>query len=228
MSNPNFSDLAVAQAIDVAPSVAPAESRSVYDFMKRLLDATAAGAGLLILSPLFLFTALIVVLDSPGAALFPQERVGRNGRRFRCWKFRSMYVDAEARKAELEEHNEMEGGVLFKMRRDPRVTRVGRLLRKASIDELPQLWNIFTGDMSLVGPRPPVPEEVAQYSPHQRQRLSVKPGLTCFWQVSGRSDLSFEEQVRLDIHYARVRSFRVDLVLLLRTVPAVLLARGAY
>ncbi len=228
MSNPNFSDLAVAHAIDVVPSTDTFGTRPVYAAAKRLLDVTAAGAGLLVLVPLFLLTALAVRLDSPGPAFFSQTRVGKNGRQFRCWKFRSMYVDAEARKAELAEENEMEGGVLFKMRRDPRVTRIGRLLRKASIDELPQLWNVFTGDMSLVGPRPPVPEEVEQYTSYQRQRLAVKPGLTCFWQVSGRSDLSFEEQVRLDIHYARVRSLQVDLGLLLRTVPAVLLARGAY
>ena len=228
MSNPNFSDLAVVHAIDVEPSTNTFGARPAYAVAKRLLDVTAAGAGLLVLVPLFLLTALAIRLDSPGPAFFCQTRVGKNGRLFRCWKFRSMYIDAEARKAELAEENEMEGGVLFKMRRDPRVTRIGRLLRKASIDELPQLWNVFTGDMSLVGPRPPVPEEVEQYSSYQRQRLAVKPGLTCYWQVSGRSDLSFEEQVRLDIHYARVRSLQVDLGLLLRTVPAVILARGAY
>ncbi len=228
MSNPNFSDLAVAQAIDVAPSAAASGPHPTYTAVKRLLDVAAAGTGLIVLAPLFLLTALAVRLDSSGPAFFSQERVGKDGRLFRCWKFRSMYIDAEARKAELAAQNEMEGGVLFKMRRDPRVTRVGRLLRKASIDELPQLWNVFIGDMSLVGPRPPIPAEVAQYTPYQRQRLAVKPGLTCFWQVSGRSDLSFEEQVRLDIHYARVRSLRVDLELLLRTIPAVLLARGAY
>jgi lipopolysaccharide/colanic/teichoic acid biosynthesis glycosyltransferase len=139
-----------------------------------------------------------------------------------------MFTDAEARKETLMAENEMAGGVIFKMKRDPRITSVGRFLRRSSIDELPQLWNVLTGDMSLVGPRPAVPAEVAQYTPYEHLRLSVKPGITCFWQVSGRSNLPFDEQVRLDIHYARVCSLPVDLKLLVRTLPAVLLARGAY
>jgi exopolysaccharide biosynthesis polyprenyl glycosylphosphotransferase len=202
--------------------------RPGYEFAKRALDVTATGLGLLLLAPLFALVALAIRIDSPGPVLFSQTRVGKNGRPFRCWKFRSMYIDAEARKATLMARNEMSGGVIFKMKRDPRVTCIGRFIRKASIDELPQLWNVLVGDMSLVGPRPAVPSEVAQYTPHERLRLRVKPGITCFWQVSGRSDLPFDEQVRLDIHYARVRSFAVDVLLLLRTVPAVLLARGAY
>lgn len=200
----------------------------VYEATKRALDCVLAGAALLVISPLLLLTALTVRIDSPGPALFSQLRVGRDGKLFRCWKFRSMYRDAEARKTALLAQNEMSGGVLFKMKEDPRITRVGKFIRKASIDELPQLWNVFIGDMSLVGPRPAVPAEVEQYTPYQRGRLQVKPGLTCFWQVSGRSDLSFEEQVRLDLHYARVRSVGADLSLLLRTIPAVLFARGAY
>jgi lipopolysaccharide/colanic/teichoic acid biosynthesis glycosyltransferase len=139
-----------------------------------------------------------------------------------------MFIDAEARKDALEIDNEMEGGVIFKMKRDPRITRAGRFIRKASIDELPQLWNVFIGDMSLVGPRPAVPSEVARYTPHERGRLAVKPGITCFWQISGRSDLPFDQQVKLDIQYAQICSLRVDLVILLLTLPAVLLARGAY
>jgi lipopolysaccharide/colanic/teichoic acid biosynthesis glycosyltransferase len=202
--------------------------RAGYEAVKRIMDCTLAGAGLLALSPLLLLTALAVRLDSPGPALFSQTRVGRDGVTFRCWKFRSMYRDAEARKAALLEQNEMSGGVLFKMKKDPRITRVGKLIRKASIDELPQLWNVFVGDMSLVGPRPAVPGEVAQYTPYQRGRLAVKPGITCFWQVSGRSELSFDEQVQLDIKYARVRTLGVDLALLFKTIPAVLFARGAY
>jgi lipopolysaccharide/colanic/teichoic acid biosynthesis glycosyltransferase len=139
-----------------------------------------------------------------------------------------MYVDAEARKRELEAQNEMEGGVLFKMKRDPRITRVGRLIRKASIDELPQLWNVLLGDMSLVGPRPAIPSEVAHYSPFERCRLSVKPGITCLWQVSGRSDLPFNQQVQLDVAYARRPTLLNDIGILLRTIPAVLFGRGAY
>ncbi|QFU77173.1 sugar transferase [Halioglobus maricola] len=199
-----------------------------YQLFKRSLDVFAATLGLLLLSPVLLATLVIIRLDSPGSALFSQTRVGKNGRLFRCWKFRSMHVDAESRKAELMDVNEMTGGVLFKMKQDPRVTRVGGFLRKASIDELPQLWNVLNGDMSLVGPRPPVPSEYNQYTAYEKQRLQVKPGITCFWQVSGRSDLPFPEQVKLDLHYAEVRSLSVDLQILLRTVPAVLFARGAY
>ncbi len=206
----------------------PGRERRAYERAKRALDAFATGAGLLLLAPLFAVVAIAIRLDSPGPVLFSQTRVGKNGKTFRCWKFRSMYVDAEARKAALMAENEMAGGVIFKMKHDPRITRVGRFIRKASIDELPQLWNVFIGDMSLVGPRPAVPSEVVQYTPYERQRLAVKPGITCFWQVSGRSNLPFDEQVRLDIHYANVRSLWVDITLLLRTVPAVLFARGAY
>lgn len=210
------------------PAIRPPQTRVGYEFSKRVLDCLGAGVGLLLLTPLFLLLSLLIRLDSRGPVLFSQTRVGKDGEEFRCWKFRSMFVDAEARKAELAAANEMAGGVIFKMKRDPRITRVGRFIRKASIDELPQLWNVLAGDMSLVGPRPPVPQEVAQYTPYERQRLAVKPGLTCFWQVSGRSDLPFDEQVKLDIHYTQVRCFRLDIELLLRTIPAVLFARGAY
>jgi len=196
--------------------------------VKRALDCTMAGAGLLALSPLLLASAVAIKLESPGPVLFSQTRVGQGGAPFRCWKLRSMYIDAEARKSELLQENEMSGGTTFKMKRDPRITRVGRFIRKASIDELPQLWNVLVGDMSLVGPRPPVPAEVATYSAYQRQRLMTKPGITCTWQVSGRSDIPFKEQARLDIEYIMKRSLRKDLMLLLRTIPAVLLARGAY
>ena len=202
--------------------------RMFYEAAKRAMDFVLAGMGLLAISPLLLLTALAVRIDSRGPALFSQVRVGQHGRHFRCWKFRSMYVDAEARKAALLEENEMSGGVIFKMKKDPRITRVGKFIRKASIDELPQLWNVFIGDMSLVGPRPAVPSEVDQYTPYQRGRLQVKPGITCIWQVSGRSNLSFDEQVRLDLQYARIRSLGADIALLLKTVPAVLFARGAY
>ncbi|MEM1401821.1 MAG: sugar transferase [Pseudomonadota bacterium] len=200
----------------------------LYPVGKRCLDILASGTGLILLSPLFLALVLLIRMESNGPVLFSQTRIGRRGRSFRCWKFRSMYVDAEERKAALMVENEMAGGTTFKMKRDPRITRIGRFIRKASIDELPQLWNVLIGDMSLVGPRPPVPVEVVLYSARHRQRLSVKPGITCIWQVSGRSDIPFEQQVELDIEYIARRTLWFDIKLLLATVPAVLLARGAY
>jgi exopolysaccharide biosynthesis polyprenyl glycosylphosphotransferase len=202
--------------------------RGLYPFIKRSLDISISGVALMLLSPLLLIAAVLVRLESPGPVLFSQIRIGRRGRSFRCWKIRSMYIDAEVRKAALMAGNEMLGGTTFKMKRDPRITRIGRFIRKASIDELPQLWNVLAGEMSLVGPRPPVPSEVAQYNAMDRLRLSVKPGITCIWQVSGRSDIPFEEQVRLDVRYIQERSLWLDIRLLLATVPAVLFARGAY
>jgi exopolysaccharide biosynthesis polyprenyl glycosylphosphotransferase len=199
-----------------------------YEASKRALDITLTGLGLLVLSPFFILLAIMIRMDSPGPVLFTQTRIGRSGEPFRCWKFRSMFVDAEQRKSELLDRNEMAGGTTFKMKQDPRITRVGRLIRRASIDELPQLWNVLVGDMSLVGPRPPLPQEVAGYTAHEKRRLAVKPGITCIWQVSGRSDIPFQEQVLLDIEYIEKRSFWLDLALLVRTIPAVLLARGAY
>ena len=192
------------------------------------MDRLVAGLGLLLLAPFFALLAILIKLESPGPVLFSQTRIGLGGSPFKCWKLRSMYIDAEQRKQELLQHNEMDGGTTFKMKRDPRITRVGRFIRKASIDELPQLWNVFVGDMSLVGPRPPVPSEVALYTARERLRLFVKPGITCIWQVSGRSDIPFPEQVLLDIEYMKKRSLWMDIKLLLRTLPAVLLARGAY
>jgi exopolysaccharide biosynthesis polyprenyl glycosylphosphotransferase len=196
--------------------------------VKRAFDVTVASIVMLLLSPFFLLVVLAIRLDSPGPILFSQERVGKNGRVFKMWKFRSMYIDAEQRKAELMKLNEMQGGVLFKMKEDPRVTRVGKFIRKFSIDELPQFQNVLVGDMSLVGPRPPVPSEVAQYTPYQRQRLEATPGITCIWQVSGRSEISFAQQVEMDVEYISTRSFWKDIALLFKTVPAVLSARGAY
>jgi exopolysaccharide biosynthesis polyprenyl glycosylphosphotransferase len=196
--------------------------------VKRLIDIVASAAGLALLMPLFAVVALAIRLESPGPIFFSQTRVGRWGELFRMYKFRSMYIDAEERKRSLMSRNEMDGGVLFKMKHDPRVTRVGRFIRKASIDELPQLWNVFVGDMSLVGPRPPVPSEVDQYSLSDRRRLDVVPGITCIWQVSGRSDIPFPEQVELDVQYIDSQSLLTDLKILLNTIPAVLLGKGAY
>jgi len=196
--------------------------------LKRLVDLVFAATALAVLVPLFLSIALAIRLESPGPVFFRQKRIGAQGRPFTMIKFRSMYVDAEQRKLALVAQNEMQGGVIFKMKRDPRVTRVGRFLRKASIDELPQLWNVVKGEMSLVGPRPPVPSEVADYTLKDHRRLDVTPGITCIWQVSGRSDIPFEQQVELDALYIESQSFWGDVKLLLRTIPAVLLGRGAY
>ncbi len=195
---------------------------------KRLLDIVAATILLILLAPLFLTIMLLIRLESPGPIFFRQIRVGRWGKLFTMWKFRSMYIDAEARKAALLAANESGGGVIFKMKQDPRITKVGRFIRKASIDELPQLWNVLVGDMSLVGPRPALPSEVNQYSLADRRRLEVIPGITCIWQVSGRSDIPFPEQVKLDVQYIESSSFWQDLLILFKTVPAVLLGRGAY
>jgi exopolysaccharide biosynthesis polyprenyl glycosylphosphotransferase len=195
--------------------------------IKRAFDLVVGGVALLFALPIMAVTAAAIRLDSRGPALFVQTRVGRWGEPFPLYKFRSMYVDAEARRAELEARNEASGPV-FKIRDDPRVTRVGRLIRKLSIDELPQLFNVMLGSMSLVGPRPPLPCEVAQYTPEHRRRLDVKPGITCIWQVSGRSNIDFERWVMLDVQYIEEESLWLDIRLLLRTIPAVLFGRGAY
>ena len=196
--------------------------------VKRTFDVLAAVAAIILLSPIFIIIALLIRLESKGGALFKQERVGQNGRAFTMYKFRSMRTDAEARLVELENSNEMESGVIFKMKSDPRITKVGKFIRKASIDELPQLFNVLIGDMSLVGPRPPLPKEVVQYSQRDFMRLAAVPGITCYWQVMGRSHIPFKQQVELDIKYIKNQSFLLDVKLLLMTVPAVLTARGAY
>jgi len=197
-------------------------------FLKRLVDILVATILLLLLIPLFAIVALGIYVESPGAIFFKQVRVGRWETLFTMWKFRSMYIDAEARKAEYLKNNEMSGGVIFKMKRDPRITKMGRIIRKTSIDELPQLWNVFKGEMSLVGPRPPLPSEVDQYSLADRRRLEVIPGITCLWQVSGRSDIPFPQQVELDVKYIESQSFWLDIKILLQTIPAVLIGKGAY
>ncbi|SCL34192.1 Undecaprenyl-phosphate galactose phosphotransferase, WbaP/exopolysaccharide biosynthesis polyprenyl glycosylphosphotransferase [Micromonospora rhizosphaerae] len=198
-------------------------------FVKSVFDRVSALLLLIVAAPLLLAITLLIRM-SPGAggpAIFRQERVGKNGRPFVIYKFRTMYVDAEDRLAELLDRNETDGG-LFKMRDDPRVTRVGRWLRRLSLDEVPQLVNVLKGDMSLVGPRPPLPREVAGYPADMRRRLVVKPGLTGLWQVSGRSDLSWEESIRLDLSYVENWSLTMDLAILLRTLSAVIRSSGAY
>jgi exopolysaccharide biosynthesis polyprenyl glycosylphosphotransferase len=195
--------------------------------LKRVIDVVVSAIALIVLAPIMLLVAIAVKLDSPGPVLIGQERVGAGGRTFRCYKVRSMYVDAEQRLAELLERNEA-GGPIFKLRDDPRRTRVGRIIRKLSLDEVPQLWNVLVGDISLVGPRAPFPHEVAKYNEWQRRRLEATPGLTGLWQVSGRSDLSFDEMVMLDLYYIENWSLGLDLKIILQTIPAVITGRGAY
>jgi exopolysaccharide biosynthesis polyprenyl glycosylphosphotransferase len=196
--------------------------------LKRLLDICGSATALLLASPLFLLTALLIKLEDGGPVFFQQQRAGFRGKLFPMWKFRSMVTNAEKLKAELEARNEMQGGVLFKMKDDPRITKVGRVIRKYSIDELPQFWNVLVGQMSLVGPRPSLPREVAEYTAEDRQRLLAKPGITCLWQVSGRSEIDFAGQVKLDLDYIRSSSVWTDLRLLFLTIPAVLMGKGAY
>lgn len=196
-------------------------------FLKRCLDIVGAVIGLFLTALIFPFVAVAIRCESKGPLLFGQIRVGTNGRRFRCWKFRSMFIDAEERKKDLMAHNEMQGA-MFKMEDDPRVTRVGKFIRKTSIDELPQFWNVFCGDMSLVGTRPPTPDEVATYENWHRKRISIKPGITGLWQVSGRSQIKdFDEVVRLDIRYVETWTFWLDIKILLKTICVVFAGRGA-
>ena len=195
--------------------------------LKRAADLLGAAAGLLLLTPIFALVALAIKLDSPGPVFYRQRRLGKHGVPFHMLKFRSMHVDAERRLAELKAQNEA-SGPLFKMKNDPRVTRVGRWLRRLSVDELPQLMNVVRGEMSLVGPRPPIPAEVDAYEDWQFGRLRARPGITGLWQVSGRSEVPFLDMVRLDLHYIRNWTLGLDVEILLRTIPAVLKSRGAY
>lgn len=199
-----------------------------YASCKRAIDVVLAILGLVLTSPAFLLAALFVKLTSPGPVFFVQTRVGRGGKTFRCYKFRSMITGAESLQKHLAEQSQHEDPRTFKMRRDPRVTKVGEILRKTSVDELPQLVNVLKGDMSIVGPRPPLPQEVAKYSRQDLRRLEVVPGLTCIWQVHGRGDVPFPEQVKMDISYVEQQSLLLDLKLILLTIPAVILGRGAY
>ena len=197
------------------------------EVVKRLFDVTAAVAGLLLFLPLLPFLALMIKLESRGPLLFRQARIGRDGRSFTCYKIRSMVQDAEDLKVRFAHLNEADGAA-FKIRQDPRITRVGRFVRRSSLDEFPQLFNVLRGDMSIVGPRPQIPNEVAQYRDEHKVRLLVKPGITCLWQVSGRNDVDFEEWMRLDRQYVENRSLTLDFSILLRTLPAVIHRRGAY
>lgn len=197
-------------------------------FLKRSLDITASATLLLLCSPLFLLIGLLVKLEDGGPVIFAQRRVGRLGREFRMLKIRSMCLNAEQRLKEVLAQNQHTDGVTFKIKDDPRITRVGRWLRKFSLDELPQLYNVLVGDMSLVGPRPPLPIEVSKYSLSDRRRLAITPGITCLWQISGRAGIDFSGQVKLDVKYIENLNFWTDLKILALTVPAVLSGKGAY
>lgn len=211
----------------IALDAGNADPRPLYEITKRSLDVVLSLVALCLLSPLLLLIAGLIKLEDGGPVLFWQWRVGVGGRTFRFYKLRSMCVDAERQLGALRAR-EQDDSPRFKMSGDPRVTGTGRWLRRFSLDEIPQLWNVLLGDLSLVGPRPALPEEVARYEPHQRRRLEVAPGVTCIWQVSGRSLIPFEHQVELDLAYIRRRSLLLDAQILLRTVPAVLGGRGAY
>lgn len=230
-----------AKQIAVQPSIEENQARFASDYvhpgfhckavtyaaLKRTFDIFSALAVLAFVSPALLLAAIAIKITSRGPILFKQVRVGRGGRYFWCYKLRSMCVDAEARRINLAARNEVSGPV-FKIKADPRITPVGRIIRKFSLDEVPQLFNILKGDMSLVGPRPPIPSEVEKYGAREWGRLAVRPGLTCLWQVNGRSDIPFERWVELDLIYIDTMSFANDLKICLKTLPAVLSGTGAY
>ena len=191
--------------------------KKVYLFLKRTVDILGSGIGLIVLSPVFLIVALAIKIeDSKGSVLFSQKRVGQHGKEFNMYKFRSMVSNAEELKEKLLKQNEM-SGPMFKMKNDPRITKVGKFIRKTSIDELPQLLNVLKGEMSLVGPRPSLPKEVIKFEPWMLERLEVKPGLTCYWQVMGRNDIDFEDWMKLDIKYVHDRNFWLDIKLIFKT-----------
>lgn len=200
--------------------------KPVYEFFKRAFDLFGSAVLIVLLSWFMLIIALVIVCTSKGGALYVSDRIGKNGKTFRFYKFRSMRVGAEDELEALLSRNET-GGLTFKMKDDPRITKFGRFLRKTSLDELPQLFNVFNGSMSFVGPRPGTPREYAKYEEYQKQRLLVKQGITCIWQCSGRSNTTFDEQIEMDLDYVEQRGLWKDFVLLLKTIPAVLLGKGA-
>ena len=203
------------------------ESKFVYNSFKRTIDIIGSLCGLILLSPLLVVVGMLIKLDSKGPIIFAQKRVGLNGREFKMYKFRSMVVNAEELKDKLKENNEM-SGPMFKMKDDPRITKIGKFIRKTSIDELPQLFNVLKGDMSLVGPRPSLPKEVKEFEPWMLKRLEVKPGLTCYWQVSGRNSIDFENWMKLDIKYVNERSLLLDVKLIFKTFFVLFGDKNAY
>lgn len=202
------------------------KKKYIYSFFKRLIDFIGALLGLILLSWLFLIIAILVKCTSKGPVFYISQRVGKNGKLFKFYKFRSMRVGADAELEQLLKYNETQG-ITFKMKDDPRITKFGKFLRKTSLDELPQLWNILNGTMSIVGPRPATPREVEQYNDYQKQRLLVKQGLTCIWQCSGRSNTTFDEQVDMDLTYINKRGFFYDIWIIIKTFFAVLFGKGA-
>jgi lipopolysaccharide/colanic/teichoic acid biosynthesis glycosyltransferase/CheY-like chemotaxis protein len=200
----------------------------LYPAIKRTFDVLASFFGMICLSPVFAAIAAAIVVEDGFPVLYSQDRIGKGGRKFRFYKFRSMYKDSDARRAELLGDSDDGNDVRFKMKEDPRITRTGKIIRRGSLDELPQLWNVLKGDMAVVGPRPPIPDEVAAYGVDEWRRLEIVPGITCSWQVQGRADIPFPEQVGLDIEYIQNRSLPRDLTLIVRTIPAVLTGKGAY
>lgn len=199
-----------------------------YDFFKRFIDIVGSIVGLIITAPVMLWVAYKIRQEEPHSqVVFKQTRVGRNGKTFTMYKFRSMCVDAEAKLEELLSQNEVKGA-MFKMKEDPRVTNIGKFIRKSSLDELPQLLNVLKGDMSLIGPRPPLEREVANYTPHDRQRLLVKPGCSGLWQVSGRNEVGFDEMVNFDIEYIQKRSLKYDVLMIFKTIKVMIKSDGAY
>ena len=203
------------------------ERKRTFDILKRFTDIAVASLILLLVLPVMPVIVLLIKLDSPGSVLFRQKRVGKDGREFDFFKFRSMHTGAENVIASLRPLSGVDGPV-FKLKQDPRITSTGRFLRRSSLDELPQLLNVLKGDMSVVGPRPNLPSEVSQYLPWQRRRLDVTPGITCYWQIAGRSHIGFQEWMRLDLEYIRSRSLITDIKIMLKTIPAVIARKGAY
>lgn len=191
-------------------------SRNTYEFLKRLMDIICSMSALIVLAPILIVVAILIKIESKGPVIFSQERVGINNKKFKMYKFRSMVVNAEDMKEKLEKQNERKGP-MFKIKNDPRITTIGRFIRKTSIDELPQLINILKGEMSIVGPRPSLPKEVIQFEPWMLERLKVKPGLTCYWQVQGRDHIEFEDWMRLDVKYVKDRNFLLDIKLVFKT-----------
>ncbi|MFB5430443.1 sugar transferase [Enterococcus casseliflavus] len=203
-------------------------SKRLYLFVKRVIDMVGSAIGLIMLIPVFLIVAILMKIEEPlGPIFFSQTRIGKNEEEFKMFKIRSMCVDAEEKLAELLKHNEVDGA-MFKMKEDPRITKVGKFIRKTSIDELPQLWNVLKGEMSLVGPRPPLVREVAEYSNYDKQRLLVKPGCTGLWQISGRNEVGFHEMVELDLEYIQKASIIKDIEIMVKTVYVMLKPNGAY
>ncbi|WP_111931047.1 sugar transferase [Clostridium tertium] len=202
--------------LDINVEVSRKESRLIYNLSKRLIDVIASFIGLILLSPILVVVGILIKLESKGPMVFTQKRVGKDGKEFDMYKLRSMIVNAEEIKEKLKEQNEM-SGPMFKMKDDPRITKVGKFIRKTSIDELPQLLNVLKGEMSLVGPRPSLPNEVKEFESWMLKRLDVKPGLTCYWQVMGRNNIDFEEWMQLDVKYVNERSLWLDIKLIVKT-----------